>query len=551
MPLEEIEKDIGEPGGSPFRHAIYRNVWIANLAANFGSLIQSVGAAWLMATITPSADMVALVQTSVTLPIMLFSLAAGALADNFDRRKLMIYAQVFLFGVSAILAFMAWRGGLNPWTLLFFTFLIGVGTAFNGPAWQSLVGEMVPRTEIPAAIALNSMNFNIARSVGPALGGMIVAAWGAFSAFLINALSNVGLIVVLSRWSLPVTHRALPPEPLLGAMAAGLRYVAMSPVILTVLLRSTLFGIGAAGVQSLLPLVARDLVGGGALTYGVLFGAFGLGAVGGAMASGPVRARWSIETIVRLSFLGFGVGAVIAAFSPTIVVTAPALALAGGCWVLAMSSFNTTVQLSSPRWVVGRAVAIYQMATFGGMALGGWLWGELAQEHSIVTSLLISAGVLAIGALLGLYFRFPDLQRTNLDPLNTWQAPEVQVDMQPRSGPIVIAVEYTIRPEDTLAFLSVMAERKRIRMRDGARRWTLLRDIENAELWMERYHLPTWHDYIRHNQRMTVADVGVRERLRALDHSAGAPKVHRMIERQVGWTTMDTLDRSHGPHDHH
>jgi MFS family permease len=492
-----------------------------------------------MTSIGGSADLVALVQASTTLPIMLFSLAAGAIADNFDRRKLMLAAQIFLFGVSVALALCTYFGLVTPWLLLGFTFLVGCGTAFNGPAWQSLVGEMVPRSDLSSAIALNSMGFNIARSVGPAIGGLIVAAAGAFAAFATNAVSYIGLVVVLARWRPVVPPRVLPPESLGAAMAAGLRYVAMSPNIGVVLLRGAAFGLAAIAVQALMPLIARDLVHGGPLTYGFLLGAFGAGAVGGAFLSSRMREALALETLVRISFLIFAAGNAIAALTATTIVSMVGMALCGASWVLALSSFNATVQLSSPRWVVGRALALYQMATFGGMALGSWIWGAAAENLGTAEALLIAAAALVAGAAIGLKFALPEMTSLNLDPLNRWTEPSVAVDIRPRSGPIVITIEYRILERDTVAFLAVMAERKRIRRRDGARHWTLLRDLEHPEVWVERYHTPTWVEYVRHNQRITQADATVGDKIRSLHQGPDRPKVHRMLERPIGWHSTD------------
>jgi MFS family permease len=492
-----------------------------------------------MTSIGAPADLIALVQAATTLPIMLFSLMAGAIADNFDRRKLMLASQLFLLAVSVALTLCTYFGLVTPWLLLAFTFLVGCGTAFNGPAWQSLVGEMVPRADLPAAIALNSMGFNIARSVGPALGGMIVAAMGAFAAFAINAVSYLGLIAVLARWQPIRPPRTLPPEALGTAMAAGIRYVAMSPNLGVVLLRGAVFGLAAIAVQALMPLIARDLIHGGPLTFGLLFGAFGIGAVGGALLSTRLRQILSLEALVRMAFISFAACATVAGLSALTLLTIIAMALGGASWVLALSSFNATVQLSSPRWVVGRALALYQMATFGGMALGSWIWGLAAERFGITDALLISAGVLVVGAVLGLRLPLPELKTLNLDPLNRWTEPNVAVDIRPRSGPIVITIEYVIREADVVAFLAIMAERRRIRRRDGARHWTLLRDLENPELWIERYHSPTWLEYVRHNQRITQADAAVGERLRALHRGPDRPRVRRMIERQTGWPSAD------------
>ncbi len=526
---------------SPFRHRIFRSVWLASLASNFGGLIESVGAAWLMTTIGASADIVALVQASTTLPIMLFSLASGAIADNFDRRKLMLTAQIFMLCVSVALTVFTYFGLMTPWLLLGFTFLIGCGTAFNGPAWQSLVGEMVPRSDLPGAVALNSMGYNIARSVGPAIGGFVVAAAGAFGAFAINAVSYIGLIVVLARWRPDTPPRVLPPESLGSAMAAGIRYVAMSPKIGVVLLRGTAFGLAAISILALMPLVARDLVRGGPLTYGLLLGAFGIGAVCGAFVSVRLRQSLSLETIVRLGFLGFAICVIGAGLSTNAALTMLAMVVGGASWVSTLSSFNVTVQLSAPRWVVGRALALYQMTTFGGMACGSWIWGAVADRFGVADALLVSGAALVAGAALGFFRRLPDLTSLNLDPVSLWKEPHVALDIQPRSGPIVVTIEYVIREPDVVKFLAVMAERRRVRRRDGARHWTLLRDLENPELWIERYHSPTWLDYIRHNTRMTHADSNIVERLRALHQGPDRPRVHRMIERQASWHNPDVF----------
>ena len=275
---------------SPFRYPVFRGVWIASLLSNFGSLIQSVGASWMMLSIASSPDMVALVQASVSLPIMLLSLVAGAMADNMDRRRVMLGAQSFMLCVSVALSVCAWKGLIGPWSLLLFTFSIGCGSAFFAPAWQASVGDMVPRPEVPGAVALNSMGFNIARSVGPAIGGAIVAATGVAAAFAVNAVSYIALIGVLARWRPPPKPESLPRETLTIAMAAGVRYVSMSPIIRTVLARSCVFGLGASSILALLPLVAKHLISGGPLTYGLLLGAFGAGAVGSALGAAPLHA---------------------------------------------------------------------------------------------------------------------------------------------------------------------------------------------------------------------------------------------------------------------
>ncbi|QRM53843.1 MFS transporter [Sinorhizobium sp. BG8] len=518
---------------APFKHETFRIIWAASLVSNFGGLIQAVGAAWMMASISDSANMVALVQASTSLPIMLFSLASGALADNFDRRRIMLAAQGFMLVVSVTLTLCAWYGLITPWLLLFFTFLIGCGTALNNPAWQASVGDMVPRSDLPAAVALNSMGFNITRSVGPAVGGAIVAAAGAAAAFAVNACSYFALIFALLRWKPAVPVSPLPRESFGRAISAGFRYVSMSPNIGKVLLRGFAFGLSTSAILALLPLVARDLVQGGPLTYGILLGCFGLGAIAGALVSARMRELLSSEWTVRLAFTGFAFSGCVTALSTHAFVTGPALLIAGACWVLALSLFNTTVQLSTPRWVVARALSLYQTTTFGGIAGGSWLWGAVADAHGAQNALFWAAGVMVVGAALGLRFGLPQFETLDLDPLNRFHEPQLPLDLKPRSGPIVVLIDYEIDEADIPEFLTAMTERRRIRIRDGAGQWTLMRDLENPTVWTETYHVPTWVEYVRHNQRRTKADAENGDRLRALHRSADAPRVHRMIERQT------------------
>ena len=519
---------------SPFQTPIFRNVWIASLASNFGSMIQSVGAAWLMTSIASSADMVALVQTAVALPILMWSLVSGALADGFDRRRIMLAAQLFMLIVSLALALFAWVGWMSPWLLLTFTFLLGCGAAFNAPAWQASVGDMVPRAQLAHAVAINSMGFNIARSLGPAIGGIIVAAAGAAMAFVINALSYIGLLVVLVRWKSPPPQHVLPREPLGVAIGAGIRYVAMSPGIRNVLLRSFLFGIGASSLMALLPIVVKVRMGGGPLTFGAMLGAFGIGAVAGALASARVRQRLSTEGIVRTSTVALAATIVIVAMSNLMIVSLFTLAVAGAAWVMALSTFNVAVQLAAPRWVVARALSLYQMFVFAGIALGSWLWGLVTHVEGVRLALLVAGVVLFLSALLGYWRALAETADLNLELLQRWKEPDTAVPVEARTGPVVITIQYVIAEQDILEFLRAMDERRRIRRRDGANDWKLLRDLADPEIWIERYSTPTWLDYLRHNSRLTHEDAVIPERLRALHRGSERPIVRRMVERQTG-----------------
>lgn len=542
--MSDSKAQAGGGSFAPFQVRIFAAIWIATLVSTFGSLIQGVGAAWLMISIAPSADMVALVQTSNTLPIMLLSLVSGSIADIWDRRRLMLIAQAIMLSVSVALAIVTWRGIVTPWMLLSFTFVLGCGAALYGPAWQSSVGEQVPRHLVPNAVALNSLGFNIARTVGPAIGGAIVAGYGPQFAFVINAVSYVGLLVVLGSWKRPPPHRTLPPESLGVAMMAGLRYARLSPALMAIFIRALIFGLMGSALWALMPLIARDLIGGDAVTYGVLLGAFGGGAVVGALTIARLRQRLSNEALVGASSVIFGLGTIVAAVSPWHATTMLALVGAGAAWVLSLSTFNTSVQVSSPRWVVGRSVAIYQMLTFGGLALGSWLWGEVAHAVSLPASLLIAGTGMIASVLLGAWLRVPQAESLDLDSLRMDSPALVpKVDVVPQSGPIVVTVQYRIAPEDRLTFAAAMLELQRVRRRDGARGWTLLQDMDEPDIWIERFHSPTWVAHLRRRIRLTKADRGIEEHVRRFHRGKEPPLVHRYLERPpTGMATLAKTD---------
>ena len=534
-----------KPFLAPLSNKLFRDIWVANNISNLGGLIQAVGAAWMMTSISTSENMVALVQASTTLPIMLFSLFSGAIADSFDRRQVVVIAQWFMFLVSTGLAVFAYLGWITPWWLLTFTFLIGVGTALNNPAWQAAVGDLVPRDNVAGAVSLNSMGFNIVRSVGPAIGGAIVAAGGAALAFAANAISYLALIWALRAWKSEKLQTALPREQMGPAMQAGLRYVSMSPNLIKVFFRSCIFGLSSVAILALMPIVARDIIKGGPLTYGFMLGAFGVGAIAGAFSNAWLREKLTSENIVRLAFAGFALSEALMGATSSGLIAGLAAIVGGACWVVALSLFNTIVQLSTPRWVVGRALSFYQTASFGGMAAGSWLWGAVAENNNVSLALSIAAIVTGGGVIIGFFLPMPVFEELDLDPLDRFREPPLHLEILPRSGPIAIHIDYDIRDEDLKEFLALMVERRRIRIRDGAQAWALMRDLENPHIWTETYHTPTWVDYVRHNQRRTKADAENLDRLWALHQGEGPPRVHRMIERQVIPPVDDVFHKPH------
>jgi MFS family permease len=459
---------------------------------------------------------------------------SGATADIWDRRLVMLMAQGLMLVVAAVLTVIAYLGLITPWTLLGLTFLLGCGIALYGPAWQSSVGEQVPRADLPSAVALNSLAFNIARTTGPAIGGVIVAKAGPPAAFLVNGLSYLGLIIVLALWRRPRPAPFLPPENMFMAMGAGVRYARLSPDIRTVLIRGAAFGVLGSSIWALMPLIARDLIGGDAVTYGVLLGAFGSGAVLGALGSTSLRKRYTNEVIVRASTAGFGIGTVVTAVSSWHALSMVALMMGGASWVLALSTFNVTVQTSSPRWVVGRTVAIYQMVTFGGLSIGSWLSGVVANHLGLKICLVSSGALMAISALLGRRLPLRQPEGLNLDPSRTWSSENrAQLDRLIDTGPVVVTVEYRIAVEDAEAFRLAMRELRRIRRRDGAKRWSLMQDMAAPEIWIERYHSPNWVEHLRRHHRFTVSDREIERKVLDFHQGDEPPRVRHLIERRT------------------
>jgi predicted MFS family arabinose efflux permease len=532
---------------APLRYVTFRRIWLASLLSNLGLLIQAVGAAWEMTQMTSSADKVALVQTALMLPVMLISMPAGAIADMYDRRIVaLVSLSVSLSGATA-LTVLAWLGLVTPENLLVFCFVVGSGMALFGPAWQSSVSEQVPTETLPSAVALNGISYNIARSFGPAIGGIVVAAAGAVAAFAANAIFYLPLLVVLFLWRRTSEPSRLPRERLNRAIVSGVRYIANSPSIKIVLARTLVTGLIGGSVSALMPLVARDLLHGGAQTYGIMLGAFGMGAVIGALNIGEVRKRMSGEAAIRACALSMGGAIAAVGLSREPVLTAAALVIAGAVWMLAVALFNIGVQLSAPRWVAGRSLAAFQASIAGGIAIGSWGWGRLTDAAGVEIALLVSAALMLASPLLGMWLRMPRVGARNEDA-EVLADPQVQLSLTARSGPLVVEIEYRVAQQDARAFHNVMQEVQLSRQRNGAYGWSIARDIADPELWTERYHCPTWLDYLRQRNRSTQSERALHQR--AMDFHLGPDpvRIRRMLERPFGsvrWNE-ETPDRAAG-----
>jgi len=517
---------------APLRLPLFRAIWLANLVGSIGWLVQGVGAAWLMTTLAGTPDMVALVQSATMAPILLFALFAGALADLWDRRWVLLLAQLWVAAASFGLAAVGGAGLLTPASLLLFTFLVGTGAALNGPAWQAVVREIVPAGELAAAVTLNAIGFNLARALGPAVGGAVVAAFGTQAAFLLNGGAALALVAVLLFWRRQLPKDELPRERLGSAVVTGLRYVGETPAIRAILVRSAVFGIAASAALALLPLIARDRLGGGPVVYGLLLGAFGIGALLGAFVIHPLRHRRGAEFVVTALSAAGGAAFVLIGllpgwFAPVVL----ALAVAGTAWLGAFSTFNITLQMRTAFWVQARVLSLYQTVVFGGMAVGAWAWGEVAHATSLEGAYLL-AGAMLLGSVALHWWQplhageAPDLQPAlRQEPL-----PAVQATVE--EGPVLVQIEFEVGAAEAPAFVAAMDEVGHLRRRNGAIRWRLFQDVAEPTHWSETFVLGDWIEHQRLRARMTMADATLEARAVAYHRGRTPPMRRYMVARR-------------------
>jgi MFS family permease len=501
------------------------------VASNIGGAMHDAAGGWTMTTLTHEPLLVALMQTASSLPLFLLAFPAGALADVVDRRRLLLLSQTWMMLVAAALGVVTLLGYLTPWVLLGCTFALGVGAAANAPAWQAILPELVPRADLPPAVALGSVSFNVARAVGPAIGGLLVAASGPGPVFLLNAISFLGVVFVLLRWNRTPIVGTLPPEDVIGAMRAGARYVRHHLPLRTVLVRSAVFVAFASAVWSLLPLVAKRQLELGAVGYGALLGCLGVGAVTGAWLLPAVRQRLEVDRLMALATIAFAAATAAVAVVGIPVVAGAALVVAGMAWMANMSSINTAAQTSVSTWVRARALAVSLLVIQGGMALGALAWGTLANETMIETALLVSSGGLVLGLLVASRFRFDvheGLDHTLAPPI---PMPDIQGDDD--DGPVLVTVEYRIDPARAPEFLDAMRGLGRVRRRDGAELWGVFRDATDPTRFVETFTVASWIEHVRQHGRMTVSDRELQSVVRGF-HTGDEPPVvtHLLGARQ-------------------
>ena len=528
-------------GFAPLKYPLFRDRWIASTVSSLGTWMQDTSGTWLMTALTGSPLLIALMQTAASAPVLLLGIFAGATADIIDRRRLLLFWQAWQMFAVAILAVLAFTGVIGPVWLLLLTFLMNIGSAMNNPAWQAIVPELIPRSELPNAVALASASNNLARAVGPALGGLLMAAFihattGAGWTFALNAASFAAVIWVLYVWKRqPLFRSALPAERLMGSVETGFRFLRYSPVLQATFLRAFLFTFSVAAVWSLLAVVAQRHLGQGALGYGILNGSMGFGAVLAAFLLPRVRTRFTYDQILAASSAQYISTLLVLAFARTTWPIILFLIAGGFAWVCTMSSLNVSVQLNAPGWVQARALGMYQMVFQGGLAIGSVVWGYVAEHSSVKVAMCVSAATMAVSLPLTLRLHVMRGTMPDLSPYQ-WKrpVPHLELEPQPEDGPVRILVDYTVPTERYNEFVHAIHQLREVRLRSGAIRWGVFRDGNNAERLEESFVMESWLEYLRSRERMTTADAVILQTVRAMHQGEESPRVtHQVYAKEV------------------
>jgi len=514
---------------SPFRHAAFAVMWTGTVVANIGSWMYSAASGWLMTDLNPDPFVVSMVQVATTLPMFLFAVPAGALADIIDRRKLLIVVEIATTVISAVFAAIVSFGAATVGNLLLFTFLMGAAAALTAPAWQAIVPQLVPRQDLNAAVAANSVGINVSRAVGPALGGVVAARIGIAAPFWFTAVSNLAIIAALVWWKPPQKRRQqLPVERFGSAVRVGFRFARNNPHLRSTLVRAAAFFLFASAYWALLPLVARSQIAGGPDLYGYLLGAIGASAVGGAFALPWLKAKLGPNRLVAAGTLGTSIAMVLFALAREPVTALVGSIVAGASWIAVLATLNVSAQVALPDWVRGRGLAIFVTVFFGCLSLGSAIWGQVAG----VVGLPAAHGLAVIGALVAipLTWRWKLQTGAGLDlaPSMHWPAPVPSHDIQADRGPVLVMIEYRIKPEDRVPFLDAIAKLAAERCRDGAFDWGIFEDIAHEGRFVETFMLGSWLEHLRQHDRVTRADRELQELVNRFQID-GAPQVTHLI----------------------
>jgi predicted MFS family arabinose efflux permease/quinol monooxygenase YgiN len=496
---------------------VFKRLWIATVASNIGAWMYSAAASWLMTSLDPHPVMVALVQAVTSLPMFLFAIPAGALADIIEKRRFVLILEIGVAAVAAMFATLLSLGLAGPQTLLAFVFLVSTFSALEAPAWQAIVPQLVPTEDLPAAVAANSVGVNISRAIGPALAGALIGTVGITAPFWIDVFSNVGVIAVFARWRPRQGRRsALPVERFAGAVRTGFRYAIYNRPLRNTLGRSVGFFLFASAYWALLPLIARNQIAGGPALYGVLLGAIGAGAVGCAFVLPRLRARLGADGLIVLGELGTAITLVLLGLAKEPLIGACACIIGGMSWIAAISALNISAQVSLPDWVRGRGLAMYVTVFFGSMTFGSLIWGEAAGVFGLSTTHFIAAAGSLAAIPLTWRWRLQAGEALDLTPSMDWPEPVIAAPVPGDAGPVLVTIEYHVEPSKRNAFLRALATLARERKRDGAYDWGIFEDAAERGRFTETFLVESWLEHLRQHERVTKADRIIQQRVRHL-----------------------------------
>jgi MFS family permease len=519
-------------GFAPFRQTTFAVLWVATVLGNTGSFMRDVASAWLVTDLSSAPAAVAMIQAASTIPVFLLAIPAGVLSDILDRRKLLIAMQLVLASVSATLMLLSYTGALTVGLLVALTFVGGVGAALASPTWQSIVPELVPRQDLKNAVALNSLGFNIARSIGPAAGGLLLAALGAAVAYSADVVSDFVVVAALAWWRRAPSADDELSERFFGAFRAGLRFVRSSRELHVVLLRAAIFFAFSSALWALLPIVARQLLGGNAGFYGIMLGAIGAGAILGALVLPQLRRRLDADGLL----LG---AAIIAAITMAVLALAPPRWLAvvillglGGAWIVALTTLNGAAQAILPNWVRGRGLAVYLMIVNGAMAGGSLGWGIVAGALSVPATLLVSACGLFVVAFILHRIKLP-AGEADLKPSNYWPEPLTADPVEHDRGPVLVLIEYRIATDDRLKFFECLKRLSQARRRDGAYGWGITEDAADSERIVEWFMVESWAEHLRQHHRLSNADADIQRETTQFHIGPNPPVVRHFLALEL------------------
>ena len=504
-------------------------IWIATLCSNIGTWMQEVGAGWLMATLVPDPLMVSLVQASATLPFFLLAIPAGALADIIDRRKYLIATQIWMSVCAATLGILTLTGFTTAWTLLFLTFCLGIGAAMMMPAWGAIVPELVRRSELQSAIALNTVAMNSARAIGPALAGLIIAATSPGVVFILNAVSFFAVILAFKKWKVDPKSSPLPKEHLHGAIRAGLRYARHSDELRSVLARGAAFFVFASAPWALLPLIVKLKLKSGPGIYGFMLACIGLGAICGAFLLPRLQGRFNRDVMVAVATVSYALAMLWLAYNTLVYVVAPAMLILGCSWMTVFSSLTTSAQTALPSWVRARGLALHWMIYTCGFAIGSVTWGKIASLAGIPVSLTLAAFGAIVGIFVAWRFKIGQHDKYDLSHSLDWAAPLDADQHEMDKGPIMVTVEYEIDARNQREFIRALRKLQHVRQRNGAYMWEVLSDIQRPGIIYEIFMVESLVEHLRQHDRMTVADMATRDLVRTFHIGENPPKITRLI----------------------